>query len=269
MKYLLALMALCVAFAAGAQFDCNLPGDLTGDSLVTVSDLTALLAYYGNDYTQTDQNSECAPVTYHGYTYDVVQIGEQCWFAENLRSYQYRNGDSLGVATVVNQQQLSGWSSANSHGMCIVPDMSYNTYYPQDSDWYWQEFGLLYSRLVVLDERHICPPGWSIPTTFDFDYINEFYPPQHYIEVGTHQDGTGTWGGDNSECASNLYGLTVRASGEISSGTIYSVTSRASFWSFENTATTHRTYTGCGGIGDIWGANLYNQNGGAIRCIQD
>ena len=32
---------------------------------------------------------------YQGYDYETVQIGEQCWFAENLRALNYRNGDEI------------------------------------------------------------------------------------------------------------------------------------------------------------------------------
>ncbi len=30
-----------------------------------------------------------------GYTYDLVAIGDQCWFAENLRNEHYANGDAI------------------------------------------------------------------------------------------------------------------------------------------------------------------------------
>ena len=35
------------------------------------------------------------PMNYHGYDYATVQIGEQCWFAENLRNEHYANGDAI------------------------------------------------------------------------------------------------------------------------------------------------------------------------------
>ena len=35
------------------------------------------------------------PTEYQGYDYETVQIGEQCWFAENLRSENYLNGDAI------------------------------------------------------------------------------------------------------------------------------------------------------------------------------
>ena len=59
---------------------------------MTINDLMGLLSVYGEDYTFTE--TFCYPVDFYGYTYDVVAIGEQCWFAENLRTTQYSNGDS-------------------------------------------------------------------------------------------------------------------------------------------------------------------------------
>ena len=35
------------------------------------------------------------PVAYREYDYATVLIGEQCWFAENLRSENYENGDMI------------------------------------------------------------------------------------------------------------------------------------------------------------------------------
>ena len=43
----------------------------------------------------TSDASRCTSPTYDGYVYEVVEIGDQCWFAENLRSSRYANGDSI------------------------------------------------------------------------------------------------------------------------------------------------------------------------------
>ena len=36
-------------------------------------------------------------VNFDGYTYDLVAIGDQCWFAENLRNEHYANGEQFQV----------------------------------------------------------------------------------------------------------------------------------------------------------------------------
>jgi len=34
-------------------------------------------------------------LTYHGYEYDVVDIGGECWFSENLNTTKFSNGDDI------------------------------------------------------------------------------------------------------------------------------------------------------------------------------
>ena len=55
--------------------------------------------------------SECggvSTVTYDGYTYDLVAIGDQCWFAENLRNEHYANGDAIP-----GDLSMSEWASTH------------------------------------------------------------------------------------------------------------------------------------------------------------
>ena len=67
--------------------------DFDDNGEFTVMDLTGMLTWFGG----------CAPTllcespTMDGYTYDVVQIADQCWFAENLRTTVYDNGDVISA----------------------------------------------------------------------------------------------------------------------------------------------------------------------------
>jgi len=39
---------------------------------------------------------ECgSEVVFNGYAYQTVQIGDQCWFAEDVRTDAYANGDAI------------------------------------------------------------------------------------------------------------------------------------------------------------------------------
>ncbi len=69
----------------------NCQDDLDGDGVIGVNDLMQLLSSFGTDCAPTEEPETAEftcgdPVSYHGYDYATVQIGEQCWFAENLRS---------------------------------------------------------------------------------------------------------------------------------------------------------------------------------------
>ena len=75
--------------------------DLDGDGVIGVNDLMQLLSLFGTDCEAEDVDPELGeftcgdPMNYHGYDYATVQIGEQCWFAENLRNEHYANGDAI------------------------------------------------------------------------------------------------------------------------------------------------------------------------------
>ena len=64
--------------------------------------------------------SECggvSTVTYDGYTYDLVAIGDQCWFAENLRNEHYANGDAIPGDLSVGE-----WENADdTNGLALKP----------------------------------------------------------------------------------------------------------------------------------------------------
>jgi len=264
-------MALCVAFAAGAQTDCNLYGDLDGDSLVTINDLMGLLSVFGEDYTFTE--TLCDPVSFHGYTYDVVAIGEQCWFAENLRTTQFSNGDSIHVA-------MGGeWNAiSDTAGVCTIP-VNGNSYYPQDLNWYWENFGFFYSKLVVTDSRGICPTGWGVARFSDYDYIyGQLAGANHgLIEPGSIEDESGTWG-NNADCGTNIYGFNARASGHIENGALYGTSTNANWWTWASDSPfepfpqlARERLDVCGNSTRLWGFGGWqgNNDGAAIRCVKD
>ena len=77
---------------------CNLEGDLNGDGFVGTGDLLDFLTQFGAECTPETAFTCVSPVSYQGYDYETVQIGDQCWFAENLRATQYSNGSNIPVA---------------------------------------------------------------------------------------------------------------------------------------------------------------------------
>ena len=106
-------------------------------------------------YTCAQAFGECdGPVSFQGYDYETVLIGDQCWFAENLRSENYRNGDANYSATVYGE---SGSCSSNSP----LGDAC-------DAEWSLMEYGRLYRWDAVEDVRGLCPSGWHVPSDSDW-----------------------------------------------------------------------------------------------------
>ena len=88
----LLLVLLLAPYAMAAQSTLN---DLDGDGCVGATDILVILGQYG-ECQDTITAFACGDsVLFNNYWYETVLIGDQCWFAENLRTVQYSNGDTI------------------------------------------------------------------------------------------------------------------------------------------------------------------------------
>lgn len=126
------------------------PSDSNFDGCVQLNDLLDLLAAYG-DCGAEESSWQCGdPLEYQGYDYETVQIGEQCWFAENLTSYSFANGDPIPNGDEIYQS----WPTLTTPGFGF-PEFD-------------TSFKPLYNFFVVDDTRGICPQGWVVPEISQF-----------------------------------------------------------------------------------------------------
>ena len=104
------------------------------------------------------QNLNCI-VDIDGNGYKTIQIGDQIWMTENLRSNRFNNGDSIIFVESVNfDWDLSEWENST------IP--SYGYY--DDDEGYQNIYGNFYNWYAVDDERGICPEGWYVPSDYEF-----------------------------------------------------------------------------------------------------
>jgi uncharacterized protein (TIGR02145 family) len=109
---------------------------------------------------------ECGDlVSMDGYDYSTVQIGDQCWFAENLRTTVYANGDTIAanLSDAVWIETLNGGTAVFGEGDSECDDYS-PTVNACDEAMSLNEFGRLYNWWAVADDRGICPLGWHVPS---------------------------------------------------------------------------------------------------------
>jgi uncharacterized protein (TIGR02145 family) len=95
-------------------------------------------------------------VTFDGHTYALVAIGTQCWFKENLRSDNYRNGDAI-PGNLTNSQ----WWSTGSGAQAIYNDDSGSL----------ATYGRLYNWYAVNDQRGLCPAGFHVPSNGEWTVL--------------------------------------------------------------------------------------------------
>ena len=149
------------------------PADINFDGCVQLNDLLDLLSAYGNCGAEESAWQCGDPLAYQGYDYATVQIGEQCWFAENLRVEKFNNGDSIPFAT-----DEGNWSSlesalASTYGEGEISLCNNYSDYVEEFDACDEflslgQFGLLYNWYATQDEREVCPSGWKIPSNQDW-----------------------------------------------------------------------------------------------------
>jgi uncharacterized protein (TIGR02145 family) len=94
-----------------------------------------------------------------GNEYNITQIGDQWWFAQNLGVTRYSNGDSIPLIAD-SEQWVQGTTGAR-----VVYNFSSE---PQQSD------GYLYNWFAVNDNRGVCPEGWRIPSDEDWMKLEKY-----------------------------------------------------------------------------------------------
>ena len=179
------------------------PGDTDFDGCVGVADLLGLLSIFGNCEGQEVAAWSCGDeLEYQGDMYATVEIGEQCWFGDNLQNAAYRNGDPLSPSTT--------WAYGADDGECfsLSPDGD-----ACDEGWSYSEYGRLYSWVAVNDDRGLCPTGWHVPS--DAEWMD--------LEMALGMDaaevtGTGFRGTDQGAQLKSTYGYDQGGNGSNSSG---------------------------------------------------
>ena len=148
------------------------------------------------------------PVSYQGYDYATVLIGDQCWFAENLRNENYDNGDAIPAGL-----SDSEWTSTTSGATAVYgEDAGCNSNSPDinacDPAQSLNEYGRSYNWYAVDDARGLCPSGWHVPTDGEWTVMTDVLGGEPV--AGGKMKTTGGWyqagNGTNSSGFSGLPG---------------------------------------------------------------
>ena len=102
---------------------------------------------------------------YDGNEYHTVQIGNQCWMRENLRTTHYATGEAISMSNAVDP--------SNAH------------YYLPDVPDSMGTYGYLYNWKAVVGAssgsaanpsgvQGICPPGWHVPSEAEWTQLTNY-----------------------------------------------------------------------------------------------
>ena len=203
-------------------------------------------------YGGPEQCAGLLTLTYDNHIYNLVAIGEQCWFAENLETEHFSNG------TEIPEQPGSGWSGTDQPAWC--------QYHP--------DYGYLYNTRAMLDSSGLCPSGWRVPSDEDWLALSDFAGGAEIAgeALKATADDFPSWDGLNSFGFSAVPGGSRIGNGEWydfgSIGIFWSTTPRPEFGEWGYSAPF--MYTGDSQFNFENGSNAgWVNDGFSVRCIKD
>ena len=245
------------------------PSDSNFDGCVQLNDLLDLLQAYGNCAEVAEESWQCGdPLEYQDYDYATVLIGEQCWFAENLRNENYENGDA--IPSNLNDSE---WASTNSGATAVYGEGSSSCYTDTpdgdacDEAWSLIEYGRLYNWYAVDDARGLCPSGWHVPTDEEWTVVTDVLGGE-LVAGGQMKTTYGWYNGGNGTNSSGFSGL-PGGNRDYNNGNFFYAVIDGGWWS--------SSPNGSG----AWNRYLYNYTenvyrygpsrrfGFSVRCVRD
>jgi uncharacterized protein (TIGR02145 family) len=97
-----------------------------------------------------------AVIDIDGNVYGTVLIGTQWWMAENLKVSRFSDG-----SLIPNITENYEWYELTGPGSC-----SY-----ENNALYESIYGKFYNWYVAIDQRNVCPAGWHVPDTTDWNIL--------------------------------------------------------------------------------------------------
>jgi len=206
-------------------------------------------------------------IYFDGYTYDLVAIGDQCWFAENLRTEHYANGDAIPANLSDGE-----WSTTTSGAVAVYGEDEGCNHDSPDGDacdpvWSLNEYGRLYNYYAVDDARGLCPSGWHVPTDGEWTVLTDFLGGSSV--AGAEMKTTYGWfGGGNGTNSSGFSGLPggVRSS----NGNFWGAGSQGYWWSSSLSGSYAWTRNLLSSSSNVYrDDDRHGQYGFSVRCLKD
>jgi uncharacterized protein (TIGR02145 family) len=191
-------------------------------------------------------------IAHDGYDYSTVQIGEQCWFAENCRYLPVVSPSSAGSET-------SPYYYVYGYEGSTVSEAKATTNY--------ETYGVLYNWPAVMTDG-ICPSGWHIPSDGEFTELTDFLGGEDVAGGKMKEAGYDHWNSPN-EGATNSSGWTGLPGGIRSSGGFIINGYDGHWWSASESGSYSWKRWLFSNNDDVNRYDSYRSSGFSARCVRD
>ncbi len=190
-----------------------------------------------------------------GNVYSTINIGNQVWMTENLKTEHYNNGAEISKVI-----DVSIWANLKTGAWCNYDNLIEND----------KIYGKLYNWYAVVDTRNLCPTGWHIPTDREWKILTDFLGGEEVAGGKMKKNGLQYWESPNN-FANNESGFAGLPGGYRSiSGSFDSMGNFGYWWSSSENDLGDALDLGLGYVaGSAYQNNNYKQAGSSVRCLKD
>ena len=139
---------------------------------------------------------------YDGNIYNTVQIGDQCWMRENLRTTHYANGNSIPLGVNTSTSSTIAYRFYPNSNESNVPTYGYLYNWPAVMG------GSSSSNTNPSGVQGICPNGWHVPSHSEWTQLINYVSGQTAYVCGNNSNNiakalasTTYWMNSNESCA--------------------------------------------------------------------
>jgi len=199
-----------------------------------------------------------------GYTYKtiVLSTGKE-WMAENLRTTKFANGDI--IKNVTDQSEWKALKDTKG-----LEESAAWCYYDNNEE-YNNPYGKLYNWYAVNDERNICPDGWHVATTEEWQELIE--EAGGIIDAWGNLKATGTdyWKSPNYLATNNI-GFSAMPGGVRTSSKFDYITKHGFYWTANKSITGGHTFTTSYSLftqTNMLTIYIFEYYGHSVRCVKN
>ena len=212
-----------------------------------------------------------------GNVYNTVQIGDQCWMRENLRTTKYADGLAIPAGTDTSSINPYYYNYTTS----IIPMEQRGLLY----NWPAVMHGALSSQNNPSCVQGICPDGWHVPSDAEWDQLTSYvggqiqYPCGNGIGKALASEVGWSYSVSDGECDpgnQSVYVNNVTGFGAVPAGCFSGMSfggsgNNAVFWSA--TTVWYEHSRGCGknlsSASGMTNTSYYKSRGNSVRCLRD
>ena len=230
-------------------------GDMNRDGIKDVLDILILVDDILDGNGVCDEITEVC-VDIDGNFYSTVQIGNQLWMSENLKTTRYNNGDEIPTGLTDGD-----WQNNTSGALAVYDDNELNA----------DIYGRLYNWYAVVDNRGVCPENFHVPTDGEYILLTNYLGGNDIAGGKMKEAGLEHWDSPNTG-ATNESGFTGLPGGFRNTTGSYDYMGEGGYFRSSSEYNSYRAWFH--GLYSTWeevyrGFEMNKNSGLSVRCVGD